>query len=207
MLRIGVVQAGRVAEERIIKQRTHVTVGASEKNMFVVSTQNLPPTVDASATQGPCFAPVSLSAFAVDPEGQPLTFSWQQTGGPAVQLQSTTSSSTSFAPPSVSAETTLTFTVTVSDGEHQASDTVSITIQPNRPPTVNAGDQSVLEDLSRQILGLSGGGSDPDQCPLTFSWVQVGGPEAALWIFAVFYLVCAATTWWYYARRNAEIHC
>jgi hypothetical protein len=44
VLRIGVVEAGRVAEERIIKQRTHVTVGASEKNMFVVSTQNLPPT-------------------------------------------------------------------------------------------------------------------------------------------------------------------
>ena len=44
VLRIGVVQAGRVAEERIIKQRTHVTVGASEKNMFVVATPNLPPT-------------------------------------------------------------------------------------------------------------------------------------------------------------------
>jgi hypothetical protein len=44
VLRIGVVQSGRVAEERIIKQRTHVTVGASEKNMFVVATQNLPPT-------------------------------------------------------------------------------------------------------------------------------------------------------------------
>lgn len=44
VLRIGVVQGGRVAEERIIKQRTHVTVGASEKNMFVVSTQTLPPT-------------------------------------------------------------------------------------------------------------------------------------------------------------------
>jgi len=44
VLRIGVVQAGRVAEERIIKQRTHVTVGASEKSMFVVSTPNLPAT-------------------------------------------------------------------------------------------------------------------------------------------------------------------
>ena len=44
VLRIGVVQGGRVAEERIIKQRTHVTVGASEKNMFVVSSQNLPAT-------------------------------------------------------------------------------------------------------------------------------------------------------------------
>jgi hypothetical protein len=44
VLRIGIVQGGRVAEERIIKQRTHVTVGASEKNMFVVATQSLPAT-------------------------------------------------------------------------------------------------------------------------------------------------------------------
>jgi NNP family nitrate/nitrite transporter-like MFS transporter len=34
-----------------------------------------------------------------------------------------------------------------------------------------------------------------------------GGPEAALWIFVVFYLTCIAMTWWYYARRNAEMPC
>lgn len=44
VLRIGVVQAGRVSEERIIKQRTHVTVGPSEKNMFVIATQSVPAT-------------------------------------------------------------------------------------------------------------------------------------------------------------------
>src|SRR5687768_11614240 len=44
VLRIGVVQAGRVAEERIIKQRVHVTVGPNEKNLFVVGGGNLPPT-------------------------------------------------------------------------------------------------------------------------------------------------------------------
>jgi hypothetical protein len=43
VLRIGVVQAGRVIEERIIKQRTHVTVGPSEKSMFVVATSHVPP--------------------------------------------------------------------------------------------------------------------------------------------------------------------
>jgi outer membrane biosynthesis protein TonB len=36
VLRIGVVQSGRVIEERIIKHRTHVTVGPNEKNLFVV---------------------------------------------------------------------------------------------------------------------------------------------------------------------------
>ena len=43
VLRIGVVQGGRVLEERIIKQRTSVTVGQSEKSMFVVPSQLVPP--------------------------------------------------------------------------------------------------------------------------------------------------------------------
>ncbi|HEY1958474.1 MAG TPA: AgmX/PglI C-terminal domain-containing protein [Polyangiaceae bacterium] len=43
VLRIGLVQAGRVIEERIIKQRTSVSVGQSEKSTFVVPTPNIPP--------------------------------------------------------------------------------------------------------------------------------------------------------------------
>src|SRR5512133_1525084 len=42
VLRIGVVQAGRVVEERIIKLRTHVTVGPSEKSMFVIASDAVP---------------------------------------------------------------------------------------------------------------------------------------------------------------------
>ncbi|MCA9629845.1 MAG: AgmX/PglI C-terminal domain-containing protein [Myxococcales bacterium] len=42
VLRIGLVQNGRVIEERIIKQRTHVTVGPSERSMFVVAAGNIP---------------------------------------------------------------------------------------------------------------------------------------------------------------------
>ena len=42
VLRIGLVAAGRILEERIVKQRTSVTVGPSEKSMFVVQA-NLPP--------------------------------------------------------------------------------------------------------------------------------------------------------------------
>lgn len=34
-----------------------------------------------------------------------------------------------------------------------------------------------------------------------------GGPEAALYIFIVFYLVCIAVTWWNYARKNAPMPC
>ncbi len=37
VLRIGKVQGGRVIEERVIKQRTHVTIGSSHTNMFLAS--------------------------------------------------------------------------------------------------------------------------------------------------------------------------
>ncbi len=43
VLRIGLVHGGRVIEERIIKQRTSVTVGQSEKSMFVIPATNVPP--------------------------------------------------------------------------------------------------------------------------------------------------------------------
>ena len=34
-----------------------------------------------------------------------------------------------------------------------------------------------------------------------------GGPEAALYVFIVFYLICIAVTWWHYARKNAPMPC
>lgn len=34
-----------------------------------------------------------------------------------------------------------------------------------------------------------------------------GGPEAALIAFIAFYATCVLATWWWYARRNAEMRC
>ena len=39
------------------------------------------------------------------------------------------------------------------------------------------------------------------------SITMTGGPEAALYVFVSFYLLCIAVTYWYYARRNAEMPC
>jgi NNP family nitrate/nitrite transporter-like MFS transporter len=39
------------------------------------------------------------------------------------------------------------------------------------------------------------------------SIAATGGPEAALWIFAVFYALCVAITWWFYARPRADMPC
>ncbi|MDD2176546.1 NarK family nitrate/nitrite MFS transporter [Acidovorax sp. D2M1] len=34
-----------------------------------------------------------------------------------------------------------------------------------------------------------------------------GSPHAALWTFFVFYIACIVITWWYYARKHAEMPC
>ena len=39
------------------------------------------------------------------------------------------------------------------------------------------------------------------------SIASTGGPEFALWMFVVFYSLCVVVTWWYYARKNAEMPC
>lgn len=42
VLRIGVIQGGKIVEERIIRKRETVTVGGSERNHFVISAPGLP---------------------------------------------------------------------------------------------------------------------------------------------------------------------
>lgn len=39
------------------------------------------------------------------------------------------------------------------------------------------------------------------------SIAMTGGPEAALYVFFTFYLLCIVITWWNYARRNAPSPC
>ncbi len=44
VLRIGVIQGGKITEERIIRTRDTVTVGTTEKNTFTIPAQNFPAT-------------------------------------------------------------------------------------------------------------------------------------------------------------------
>ena len=42
ILRIGIIQGGRIVEERLVRQRENITIGQSAKNMFVVLSDALP---------------------------------------------------------------------------------------------------------------------------------------------------------------------
>ncbi len=133
------------------------------------------------------FANVTLSGSASDADGDVLTYEWEQTTGLGVTINNATSATANFDAPDVLATSTpetLTFRLTVSDGTASGSDTVEISVVDiglgtNSPPTAAAGgDRTVLELTPVDLDGT--GSSDPDGDGLSYSWVQIGGPDVAL---------------------------
>lgn len=127
-------------------------------------------------------SPVTLDGSAsFDQDGDPLTYAWMQTAGPAVVLSDRASDKPTFAAPLVgSGGAVLAFELTVGDGLVNANDTVDVTVENvNHDPTADAGaDQTYPESAE---VGLNGtGSSDPDADPLTFAWEQLSGPAVAL---------------------------
>ena len=126
---------------------------------------------------------VSLDGSASsDPNGDPLSYEWEQVGGPTVVLSDPTTAQPAFVAPSVpTGGATLTFRLTVSDGVHVSEpDTVDITIKNvNQAPVADAGgDQTVQEGTQVTLRG--GDSFDPDGDALTHEWAQTAGPEVSL---------------------------
>ncbi|MCG7532969.1 endonuclease [Psychrobium sp. MM17-31] len=87
------------------------------------------PTVDA-VTEGDS---VSVTATAVDAEGDELTYLWTQTAGPAVEFDAT-SATLSFTAPEIDEDTIVAFTLVVSDGEFSVESGVSVAVEAKPAP-------------------------------------------------------------------------
>lgn len=93
---------------------------------------NVPPTADAGAAFATSIGAAGVTLDGTgssDPNGDTLTYAWNQTGGPAVTLASAGTATPSFTAPSTTG--TLTFTVVVDDGRGGTDDdTVEVTVVP-----------------------------------------------------------------------------
>src|SRR5439155_9210077 len=126
---------------------------------------------------------VTLNASgSSDPDDDSLSYSWTQINGTSVRLTNTTSASPSLTAPSVnSTGATLTFQLAVDDAHGaNGTDTVDVIVQNvNERPVAVAGSDQVVDEETNPILNGSAS-HDPDGDILSFSWVQIAGPNAAL---------------------------
>jgi hypothetical protein len=146
-LAVGVISTSNGASSPFSATWTDISVD------YVNAPENQPPTADAGADQTVDEdSQVTLDASGSDdPDGDQLGYTWTQTAGPDVSPSQNDGETLTFTAPDVDSETTLTFQVSVSDGQASDTDAVNVTVQnTDTPPTegevvyrVNAGGQEV----------------------------------------------------------------
>ena len=148
----------------------------------IVVTNNSP---DADAGSGQTVnegATVTLDGSgSSDPDGDPLSYSWESDGTPQITLAG--QAPTFTAPQVGTSGGTVVFTLTVDDGNGGTdTDTVAITVNDvvvNQPPTADAGSGQTVNEGATVTLDGSGS-SDPDNDPLSYSWESDGTPQITL---------------------------
>jgi hypothetical protein len=100
---------------------------------------NATPTANAGPDQSVASASsVQLNGTGTDTDGTIASYAWTQTMGTAVTLSNASTRNPTFTAPSVTADTTLRFSLTVTDngGATSTADTVNVVVQaPGAPPT------------------------------------------------------------------------
>jgi len=145
---------------------------------------NHPPVANAGLDQSVNeTASVTLDGSgSTDPDGDALTYTWEQVAGTSVVLHLSDPVHPTFTAPDVPrGGATLTFQLTVSDGSlMSAPATVNLKVKDvNHPPVADAGQAQTVQEGSP--VTLNGSNSyDPDSDVLTYSWSQTSGVPVSL---------------------------
>ena len=143
---------------------------------------NSPPTASAGAdravTEGQTF---TLTGTATDPDGDHLTYQWSHDSALAVAFGNATAISTTVTAPQVDSDTTITFTLSVSDGTNDpVTDRVTVTVTDTvEPPPATPADTRGISGLalaSVQPGTIRATWDAPGETPRDYrvSWAKAG---------------------------------
>ena len=178
--------------EHLIRVRAVNELGEGTPSNSGRVTPTIPPIAntgsDQSITSG---TEVTLDGSASsdsedDAAGTALNYNWAQTSGTTVTLSSEDTAIATFTAPNVGAETTLVFTLTVTDSNGASSNAeVTINVQPisNTEPIARAGDdQSITSGAEVTLDGSASSDSEDDAAgtALNYNWAQTSGATVTL---------------------------
>ena len=153
----------------------------ADEVIITVAAANQPPVAAAGADQTvDGLSLVTLDGRgSQDPDGDALSYQWQQTSGTAMTLSSLTEAQPSFTAPNVNEN--YSFSLVVSDGEFSSLvDEVSISVSEiNELPLANAGPDQTVEGLATVTLDGTAS-ADPEGAVLAYTWLQTSGPDIVL---------------------------
>ncbi|HEV8693954.1 MAG TPA: HYR domain-containing protein, partial [Lysobacter sp.] len=168
VLRLTVTGCGGSASD-------NYTINVTDAHDIVV---NAPPHAMASASPASASEGVTVTldgSASYDPDGDALNYHWTQVGGPVVVLATPDEAIASFTAPNIATTTTLSFSLTVSDGALSSSnDTLVNVLWSNDPPIAVLS--CPLEVNEGEELTLDGSDSvDNDNGIASYTWEQLVG--------------------------------
>ena len=151
----------------------------SSPDTVLITTENTSPTADAGPDQTVYVNDTVYldGSGSSDPDGDALTFTWMILSAP--EGSAATLSDPALVNPSFLVDLPGFYEIelTVSDGELEGTDTVSINTENSIPVAIAGDDQAIFVGDTVQLDGA--GSFDVDGDPLTFSWSLSSKPEGS----------------------------
>lgn len=154
---------------------------------IIVNPVNHAPVVSAGRDKiiFPSINAITLVGSAVDADDDPLTYSWEQTSGPEIELGDTTLRYLTLESPSIDFSNfePMTFKLTADDGFGGiGSDSASVypyhSLLSNRLISIDAGPLQTVREGDTVTLNVTGETSNG--APIRYSWAQLLGTPASL---------------------------
>jgi len=185
----GSNQTGTEQDTETTEQATETTEQATETTEQATETKsveepNQPPKADAGEDQKSAVnTEVKLDGSkSTDEDGKLVSYNWEQTDGPKVDINKADEQTASFDVPESAADSKLAFKLTVVD-DKDASDsddvTVEVEAQENISPKADAGDNQKAE-VNSEVKLDGGKSSDEDGKLVSYKWEQTDGPNVDL---------------------------